>query len=57
MDPIETWHDAPTFEVMESKIKTLEAVIAKQSAALLDIAEDDCGCCNAAGWATEALTK
>jgi hypothetical protein len=25
MDPIETWHDAPTFEAMETKIKSLEA--------------------------------
>jgi hypothetical protein len=24
MDPIETWHDAPTFEAMEKRINVLE---------------------------------
>ena len=28
MDPIETWHDAPTFEAMEKRIEYLENTIA-----------------------------
>ena len=35
MDPIETWHDAPTFERMEAKIKSLEAKLA----ALVEVGE------------------
>ena len=35
MDPIETWHDAPTFEALEAKIKTLEAKLAR----MVDAAE------------------
>jgi hypothetical protein len=27
MDPIETWHDAPTFEAMEKRIKELENLL------------------------------
>jgi len=29
MDQIETWHDAPTFEAMEKRIKVLEDALRK----------------------------
>ena len=37
MDPIETWHDAPTFEVMEEKIRVLEAKLYRLAVAAKEV--------------------
>jgi hypothetical protein len=34
MDPIETWHDAPTFDVMEKRIKALETKLVEAAEAV-----------------------
>ena len=43
MDPIETWHDAPTFEAMEKRIKEKYAALveaAKEVARISDRKHD-----------------